>query len=93
MGGVRRAELDFVALLGRRLRVIGSTLRSRPAAEKAAIVSAFTRRFSDAMNAGRVRPTIDSVFPLERAAEAHHRVQSSAHFGKVVLRVRDGASG
>jgi putative PIG3 family NAD(P)H quinone oxidoreductase len=86
MGGAR-AEINLAALLLRRLRVIGSTLRARPVAAKAEIVSGFLRRFGDALQAGRIKPIIDRVLPLGQAAEAHRVVQSSVHFGKVVLRV------
>ncbi len=86
MGGAK-AEINLAALLLRRLHVIGSTLRSRSVAEKAAIVAAFTRQFGAALEAGRIKPVIDRVLPLAQAADAHRLVQSSAHFGKVVLRV------
>jgi tumor protein p53-inducible protein 3 len=85
--GGAKAEINLAALLLRRLGVIGSTLRARPAHDKADIVSQFMRRFGAALNAGRIRPEIDRVLPLEQAAEAHRVVQSSVHFGKVVLRV------
>ncbi|MGH7858057.1 MAG: NAD(P)H-quinone oxidoreductase, partial [Candidatus Binatia bacterium] len=88
--GGARAELDMASLLLRRLRVIGSTLRARPVEEKAAIVRAFLERFGEALTGGRLRPVIDRELPLERAADAHRVVQASEHFGKVVLRVRDG---
>ncbi len=86
IGGVR-AEINLAMLLMRRLQVIGSTLRSRSAADKAAIVAAFVARCGAALDAGRLTPVIDRVFPLAQAADAHRLVQSSAHFGKVVLRV------
>jgi len=85
--GGGRAEINLAMLLMRRLQVIGSTLRSRAAADKAAIVAAFVERFGGALDAGRLTPVIDHVFPLAQAADAHRLVQSSAHFGKVVLRV------
>jgi putative PIG3 family NAD(P)H quinone oxidoreductase len=86
MGGAR-SEIDLAALLLKRLHVVGSTLRARPVAEKAAIVRAFEARFGDALRAGRLRPVIDRVLPLAQAAEAHRIVRSSAHFGKVALSV------
>ncbi|MBI4515501.1 MAG: NAD(P)H-quinone oxidoreductase [Deltaproteobacteria bacterium] len=85
--GGARGELDLASLLIRRLRVMGSTLRTRSPAEKAAIVQAFESRFGAALAAGRIRPVIDRVFPLAQAAAAHRVVQSSVHFGKVVLRL------
>jgi NADPH:quinone reductase-like Zn-dependent oxidoreductase len=85
--GGARAEIDLAALLMRRLHVIGSTLRARPAAEKGAIVRSFLTRFGEALQAGRIRPVIDRVLPLSEAPEAHRILRESAHFGKVVLRV------
>ena len=87
MGGERRAEVDVTTLLGKRLQIIGSTLRARSNEEKAAVVASFLRRFGDELHAGRVRPVIDSVFPLEEVAAAHRRMASGEHFGKIVLRV------
>jgi putative PIG3 family NAD(P)H quinone oxidoreductase len=85
--GGARAELNLATVMMKRVRLVGSTLRARPVAEKAAIVAGLRERFGDALRAGRLRPVIEAVMPLERAADAHRLVQSSAHFGKVVLRV------
>jgi tumor protein p53-inducible protein 3 len=87
MGGRGTVELDVTALLGKRQQIIGSTLRARPAEEKAEIVASFLARFGDDLRAGRVRPVIDCVFPLAHAAEAQRRMKSGEHFGKIVLRV------
>lgn len=87
MGGTR-AELNLAPLLTRRLSIIGSTLRTRSSEDKAKIVAAFREQFGADLEAGRIRPVIDTVYLLEQVAEAHRRVQSSQHFGKVVLRVR-----
>lgn len=85
--GGARAEINLAGLLMKRQSVIGSTLRSRSNADKAALVSAFRARFGAALEQGQIRPVIDRVMPLEQAADAHRLVQSSEHFGKVVLRV------
>lgn len=87
MGGQRTAEIDVTALLMKRQQVIGSTLRARPPAEKAAIVTAFLERFGADLEGGRVRPVIHEVLPLARAADAHRLMRSSEHFGKIVLTV------
>jgi putative PIG3 family NAD(P)H quinone oxidoreductase len=87
MGGQRNATLDVVKLLGKRAAIIGSTLRSRSNEEKASIVAAFLERFGADLQAGRIRPVIHQVFPLENAADAHRLMQASEHFGKIVLRV------
>jgi putative PIG3 family NAD(P)H quinone oxidoreductase len=86
MGGTK-AELSLAALLVRRLSVIGSTLRSRSVEQKAAIIAGFRRRFGPDLEAGRIRPVIDRVLPLDAVAEAHRAIQASEHFGKIVLRV------
>jgi putative PIG3 family NAD(P)H quinone oxidoreductase len=86
MGGQRTAEIDVVSLLSKRQQIIGSMLRSRSKEEKASIVNAFLKRFGDDLRAGRVRPVIDRVYPLEEVAEAHRRMKGD-HFGKIVLRV------
>jgi NADPH:quinone reductase-like Zn-dependent oxidoreductase len=86
MGGAQ-GEVNLGLLLVRRLAIIGSTLRGRSVGEKAAIVRAFRDRFGHALAAGRLRPVIHAVLPLADAAEAHRLMQSSEHFGKIVLRV------
>lgn len=86
MGGAK-ADINLAALLLKRVHVVGSTLRTRPVKQKAVIVSAFEQRFGSALAAGRIRPVIDRVLPLDQAGEAHRIVQSSVHFGKVVLKV------
>ena len=86
MGGAK-AEIPLGALLTKRLQVIGSTLRARPEAEKAALVRAFEARFGDDLSEGRIRPIIDRVLPLAEAPEAHRIMKASTHFGKLVLAV------
>lgn len=86
MGGAK-AEISLGALLARRLRVIGSTLRTRSIEQKAAIVEAFLARFGADLAAGNIRPVLHRVFPLEEAPEAHRMLKASTHFGKVVLSI------
>jgi len=86
MGG-RKGELDLGAVLVKRLRIIGSTLRPRPVAEKTAIIRSFEREAMPHFAAGRIAPLIHRVYPLEQAAEAHRTMEASEHFGKLVLRV------
>jgi putative PIG3 family NAD(P)H quinone oxidoreductase len=86
MGGAQ-SEVNLGLLLLRRLAVIGSTLRTRPVEEKAAIVRGLVDRFGAALAAGRLKPEIHAVLPLARAAEAHRMMKASEHFGKIVLRV------
>ncbi|HEY0155657.1 MAG TPA: NAD(P)H-quinone oxidoreductase [Thermoanaerobaculia bacterium] len=87
MGGQRSAEIDVAAVLMKRAQIIGSTLRARSVEEKAGIVRAFTARFGEDLQAGRIRPVIHEVLPLERANDAHRLMAASEHFGKIVLTV------
>jgi NADPH:quinone reductase-like Zn-dependent oxidoreductase len=80
-----RAEVDIALLMRKRARVIGSVLRSRSAAEKAGLVSGFVNRFWPSFDVGELKPIVDSIYPLERADEAHARMKTSAHIGKIVL--------
>jgi len=82
-----KAELDLATVLRRHLRIYGSTLRTRPVAEKAEIVMAFLARFGDALTAGQLRPPLYQTLPLADAAQAHRMMQGSEHFGKIVLQV------
>jgi putative PIG3 family NAD(P)H quinone oxidoreductase len=86
MGGAK-AELNLGLLLVKRLSVLGSTLRARPVAEKAALVAGFLTRFGKALETGALDPVVDRVLPLEQAGEAHRAMKASEHFGKIVLRV------
>ena len=83
--GGTRGELDLGALLVKRASVVATSLRARPAAEKAALVAAVREHVWPAVEAGEVRPVVDRVLPLEQAAQAHRVLESSAHIGKIVL--------
>jgi putative PIG3 family NAD(P)H quinone oxidoreductase len=85
MGGAR-TEIDLTTVLRKHLAIYGSTLRSRPAAEKAEIVRGFLARCGAALDAGRLKPPIYKALPAAQAAEAHRIMQASEHFGKIVLR-------
>jgi putative PIG3 family NAD(P)H quinone oxidoreductase len=82
-----RGEIDLSPVLRRHLRIMGSTLRSRPPEEKARIVAGLLSRFGDALEAGRLRPPVYTVVPMAEAAEAHRMMAASEHFGKIVLRI------
>ena len=86
MGGAK-SEINLGMLLGRRLQVIGSTLRARPVEEKAAIVSGFLERFGSALESGAIGPVVDRILALADAPEAHRALKASEHFGKIILRV------
>ena len=79
------AEVSVVDVMRRRLTLTGSTLRGRAPAEKARIADALRTHVLPLLAAGRVTPVIDGTFPLEKAADAHRRMESSEHVGKIVL--------
>ena len=79
------AELNLRAVLGKRLTITGSTLRPQTDAEKAAIAAELTENVLPLLHNGTVRPIIDSSFPLQAAGDAHRRMESSQHIGKIVL--------
>ena len=86
LGGAK-AQLDLGHILRRRLTVTGSTLRPRPVAFKAAIARQLQQRVWPMLEAGKVKPVIYQVFPLEQAAAAHALMESGAHVGKIMLQV------
>jgi len=81
--------LKITALTAKRLSLIGTTLRARPVEEKASLSREFMGRFGEDLASGRVRPVIDSSFPVERAEEAHEHMAANKNIGKIVLVVRD----
>ena len=85
--GGRRAELDLSTLLYKRASITATSLRVRPAAEKAAIVLAVGQNVWPAIESGEVLPVIDRTLPITMAAEAHRIVEASEHIGKVLLTV------
>jgi len=82
-----KVTIDLRRLMLKRLTHTGSTLRARSVAEKAAIARALEAKVWPLLQAGKVRPVIDSTFPLTKASEAHARMETSLHIGKIVLEV------
>jgi putative PIG3 family NAD(P)H quinone oxidoreductase len=85
-GGVR-AELDLAKLMAKRAAVIATSLRARPAPEKAAIVAAVREHVWPLIEAGAVRPIVDRTIALGSASDAHRLMESSEHIGKILLTV------
>jgi NADPH:quinone reductase len=79
------ADLNLMRLMLKRLTLTGSTLRSRANAEKARIAREVERVVWPWIEAGKLKPVIDSVFPLSDAEGAHARLQGGAHAGKIIL--------
>lgn len=84
-----KVEVSLMQLMQRRASVIGTTLRSRSAADKARVVGVVAERFLPEVEAGRIRPVVDSVFPLADAGAAHDAMRASNHVGKILLAVAD----
>ena len=86
MGGAR-SEINLAPVMVKRQQIIGSVLRSRPVDEKAAITREFREKVLPLFEDQRIEPLIHAVLPLEEVAAAHSMMESSAHFGKIVLAV------
>jgi NADPH:quinone reductase len=80
-----RVTVDLMRLMLKRLTHTGSTLRARVVADKAAIARAVENNVLPLIASGRVKPLIDSTFPLAQASAAHARMESGQHIGKIVL--------
>jgi NADPH2:quinone reductase len=85
LSGTPKATANFAKLMVKRLSHTGSTLRPRSNADKAAMVAAIEAKVMPLLREGRVKPLMDSTFPLEKAADAHRRMETSEHIGKIVL--------
>ena len=85
VGGGARVEVDLLAVMQRRLRISGSTLRARSAVEKATVASAVERHVVPLLGARRVRVPLEATVPMDRAADAYERFAQGAKLGKIVL--------
>jgi NADPH:quinone reductase len=85
--GGPKATVNFARLMVKRLTHTGSTLRPRSNADKAKMVAAIEAKVLPLFREGRIKPLMDSTFALEKAADAHRRMESSEHIGKIVLAV------
>ena len=84
MGGIK-AEFNLATMMVKRQRIIGSVLRSRPLAEKAAIIERFEAEVLPLFAEAKIAPEISATFPFGGAAEAHRMMEAGGHFGKIVL--------
>ncbi|MGV6871620.1 NAD(P)H-quinone oxidoreductase [Pseudochelatococcus sp. B33] len=82
-----KVEIDFMRLMLKRLTHTGSTLRSRPLADKVEIAQALRRHVWPFLEAGRCLPVVHTTFPLAEAAAAHALMETGRHIGKIVLTV------
>ena len=88
LGGAR-AELPLAQVLSRRLRIIGSTLRARTIAAKAAVMDALAEHVWPRLESGEMQPVLEQVLPIAEAEAAHALIASNETFGKVVLAIHD----
>jgi len=84
MGG-HKTEISLAPFVSRRLRLIGSVLRSQSREEKAALTLSFRERALPLLASGEVHPVVDKVFSIPQVEEAHEYLREGKHFGKVVL--------
>ncbi len=84
--GGAKAELDLRALMGKRARVIGTTLRARPAAEKTAIVAETAQRIAPLLVSGKLSLNVTRIFDFQDVVSAHEYFDSGKHVGKIVVR-------
>jgi len=80
-----KAEVNFAPLLMKRITLTGSTLRAQTFAQKALMMREIMQHVFPLLQSGEVRPLIDSSYPLEDAEQAHERMRSGQHMGKIVL--------
>lgn len=84
LGGTS-GEMSVGLLLRNRLKIVGSTLRTRPLSEKIDITQQFSQRFWPALASGKLQPVIDRTFPIKEAQQAHQYVGANKNTGKVIL--------
>ena len=86
LGGAK-VEVNFTTLMTRRLTMTGSTLRPQSDLAKARIAEQLREQVWPLLNAGKIVPVMDSEYDFENASEAHARMETSGHIGKIVLKV------
>ena len=85
-----KAELSLLDIMRKRLTLTGSTLRARSVEFKTGLAAELRDKVWPQLEAWEIKPVIDSVFPLQSAADAHRRMESGEHVGKIVLEVGIG---
>jgi putative PIG3 family NAD(P)H quinone oxidoreductase len=88
VGGGPKAELNLLALMGKRARIHGSTLRARPLEQKADAARRVERHVLPLVEAGSVRVPVAATYPLDKVEEAYDRFAAGGKVGKVVLVLR-----
>lgn len=83
-----KTQVDFTPLMLKRLTLTGSTLRAQPAETKANIADELRQEIWPLLNAGKIKPVIDRIFPLADVADAHRLMETGAHIGKIMLELK-----
>jgi NADPH:quinone reductase-like Zn-dependent oxidoreductase len=86
MGGAKH-EVDFGVLLKKRLKLMGLVMRTRALSDRIVMAQRFMEEVLPEFESGKLKPVIDSVWPLADASKAHARMEASAHIGKIMLSV------
>lgn len=81
------ASINIFQIMQKRLKLSGSTMKSRPSAEKARLAKALHSNVWPLLEAGNIKPVIDATFPMAEAAKAHSRMEDGTHIGKIVLKI------
>lgn len=81
-------QIDIFKIMQKRLTLTGSTLRPRTREEKSAIARDLEAKVWPLLNAGKIKVLVDGIFPLDQVAQAHERMESSQHIGKIILKVQ-----
>jgi NADPH:quinone reductase-like Zn-dependent oxidoreductase len=83
--GGARAEVDYSVVMSKRLRIMGTSLRTRSIEEKATATRLFAQHVVPLLASGEIQPVIDRIFSVDDVRAAHERLESNESFGKVVL--------
>jgi len=87
----KRSEIDLRQLMGKRMQLVGTTLRNRPIETKMMLTQTFIKQVLPWFKQGQLQPIIDRSFPLEEVATAHRYLESNQNFGKIVLQLEEDA--
>jgi len=82
-----KAEIDYAVVMSKRLKIMGTSMRTRSLEEKATATRLFAQQVVPLLAGGSVRPVIDKIFKMEDVSAAHQRIESNKSFGKVVLMI------
>jgi NADPH:quinone reductase-like Zn-dependent oxidoreductase len=82
-----KCEISLGQIITKRLQIKGNAMRSRSLSDKRAITQRFREQWLPLLQAGKIKPIIDSVFPWEKVQEAHRYMESNRNFGKIILTI------